>query len=50
MTDLRILTCNRCGWSWPTRKEHPVGCPMCRSQYYATPRSRPVKVPARRRV
>ncbi len=33
------VTCQRCGYIWSPRKEHPVQCPACHSAWWNRPRT-----------
>ena len=38
------LGCNRCGYTWVSRKKHPLTCPSCRNRYWDKPRKMKYKV------
>jgi len=38
-----VYQCKRCQHEWPSRLARPHICPKCKSPYYDTPRTRPVK-------
>ena len=41
--DLETASCNRCDYSWTTRKEVIDVCPKCKSRYWNKPRVRDIK-------